>query len=121
MALATPPRTEVLQIGPLQIAPDEHLARGGDQVLMLSLRELRLLTELARRADRIVAREELFSLVWGREMRRGERSVDVYVRKLRVKLAGALPEWSFIHTHFGLGYRIAAIRARARNDRFTTG
>jgi DNA-binding winged helix-turn-helix (wHTH) protein len=43
-------------------------------------------------------------------MRVRDRSVDVYVRKLRVKLEAALPEWSFIHTHFGLGYRLAADR-----------
>jgi DNA-binding response OmpR family regulator len=34
-----------------------------------------------------------------------DRSVDVYVHKLRTKLADALPEWGFIHTHFGFGYR----------------
>jgi DNA-binding response OmpR family regulator len=99
---------EVLEVGPLQIVPDGHLARAEGRALMLSIRELRLLTELARRADRIVTREELFRLVWGREMRVRDRSVDVYVRKLRVKLEVALPEWSFIHTHFGLGYRLAA-------------
>jgi DNA-binding response OmpR family regulator len=98
----------VLEIGPLQIVPDEHLARAEGRALMLSIRELRLLTELARREDRIVTREELFRLVWGREMRVRDRSVDVYVRKLRVKLEAALPGWSFIHTHFGLGYRLAA-------------
>ena len=97
-------------MGPLQIVPDEHLARAEGRALMLSIRELRLLTELARRADRIVTREELFRLVWGREMRVRDRSVDVYVRKLRVKLEAALPDWSFIHTHFGLGYRLAADR-----------
>jgi DNA-binding response OmpR family regulator len=100
----------VLEVGPLQIIPDEHLARAEGRALMLSIRELRLLTELARRADRIVTREELFRLVWGREMRVRDRSVDVYVRKLRVKLEAALPGWSFIHTHFGLGYRLAADR-----------
>jgi DNA-binding response OmpR family regulator len=117
---------EVLEIGPLQIVPDEHLARAGGRALMLSIRELRLLTELARRADRIVEREQLFSLVWGREMRSGDRSVDVYVRKLRVKLEAALPGWCFIHTHFGFGYRLAAedqnaaSNIQARNGRFTT-
>ena len=104
-------------MGPLQIIPDEHLARAQGRALMLSIRELRLLTELARRADRIVTREELFRLVWGREMRVRDRSVDVYVRKLRVKLEAALPEWSFIHTHFGLGYRLAADRRQV----ITTG
>jgi DNA-binding response OmpR family regulator len=105
---ATQAQQEVLEVGPLQIVPDEHLARAEGRALMLSIRELRLLTELARRADRIVTREELFRLVWGREMRVRDRSVDVYVRKLRVKLEAALPGWSFIHTHFGLGYRLAA-------------
>ena len=102
--------SEVIEVGPLQIIPDEHLARADGRVLVLSIRELRLLTELGRRADRIMPREELFRLVWGREMRAGDRSVDVYVRKLRVKLEAALPDWSFIHTHFGLGYRLAADR-----------
>ena len=111
---------EVLEIGPLQIVPDEHLARAGGRALMLSIRELRLLTELARRADRIVEREQLFSLVWGREMRSGDRSVDVYVRKLRVKLEAALPGWCFIHTHFGFGYRLAPEHKRYDNGRFTT-
>src|SRR2546421_11464559 len=110
---------EVLEVGPLEIMPEEHLARGGGRALMLSIRELRLLTELARRAERIMSREELFRLVWGREMRRGDRSVDVYVRKLRVKLEDALPAWRFIHTHFGFGYRLAAERSPG-SDRFFT-
>ena len=112
---------EVIEVGPLEIVPDEHLARANGRALMLSIRELRLLTELARRADRIISREELFRLVWGREMRRGDRSVDVYVRKLRVKLEVALPAWTFIHTHFGFGYRLAPERQRAVNQRFTSG
>ena len=110
---------EVLVVGPLQILPKEHLARADGRALMLSIRELRLLTELARRVDHIVTREDLFALVWGREMRVRDRSVDVYVRKLRVKLEAALPGWSFIHTHFGLGYRLAAERRPSRNAAFT--
>ena len=111
---------EVLSVGPLQIIAAEHLARADGRALMLSLRELRLLTELARREDHIVSREELFRMVWGREMRPRDRSVDVYVRKLRVKLEAALPEWAFIHTHFGFGYRLAAVRLRDVNTSFTT-
>ena len=108
--------TEIIEVGPLEIFPDEHLARANGRVLVLSIRELRLLTELGRRADRIMPREELFRLVWGREMRVGDRSVDVYVRKLRVKLEQALPGWRYIHTHFGLGYRLAAERDTARSQ-----
>jgi DNA-binding response OmpR family regulator len=120
MSATAPSRREVLEIGPLQILPEEHMARAGGRPLMLSIRELRLLTELARRADRIMAREDLFRLVWGREMRAGDRSVDVYVRKLRVKLAQAMPGWRFIHTHFGFGYRLTAERKQTANERFTS-
>src|ERR1700761_7510845 len=98
---------EVIEVGPLEILPEEHIARARGRAMMLSIRELCLLTELARRADRIMAREELFRLAWGREMRPGDRSVDVYVRRLRVKLEQAMPGWRFIHTHFGFGYRLA--------------
>jgi DNA-binding response OmpR family regulator len=121
MSATVPSRREVLQVGPLEILPDEHLARANGRALMLSIRELRLLTELARRADRIMAREELFSLVWERDMRPGDRSVDVYVRKLRIKLEQALPGWRFIHTHFGFGYRLAADYQQSSDPRFTTG
>src|SRR6201993_3324358 len=110
MAATAPSPHEVLEVGPLEIVPDDHLARASGRTLTLSIRELRLLTELARRVDRIVSREELFELVWERPMRGGGRSVDGFIRKLRVKLEHALPEWCFIHTHFGFGYRLAAER-----------
>ena len=57
--------TEIIEVGPLQIFPDEHLARANGRVLVLSIRELRLLTELGRRADRIMPREELFRWTTG--------------------------------------------------------
>jgi DNA-binding response OmpR family regulator len=114
-------RQEVLEVGPLEIFPEDNLARANGRTLMLSIRELRLLTELARRPDRIMAREELFRLVWGKDMRPGDRSVDVYVHKLRVKLDQALPGWRFIHTHFGFGYRIAAEHTHSSNFGFTPG
>jgi DNA-binding response OmpR family regulator len=97
---------EVLAAGPLEVMPEEQLARVKGDALTLSLIELRMLTELARRADKILSREELSTAVWGREFRPGDRSIDVYVHKLRVKLEAALPGWSFIHTHPGFGYRL---------------
>jgi hypothetical protein len=51
--------------------------------------------------------------VWGYAMARGDRSVDVFVRKLRHKLEVASPEWRYIHTHFGVGYRFSPERADA--------
>jgi DNA-binding response OmpR family regulator len=115
MSTMSDSRRELLRVGPLEIVPHENMAWVMGRGLMLSVRELRLLTELARRADRPVAREELFLLVWGRQMRRGDRSIDVYVRKLRVKLEQAMPDWRFIHTHFGSGYRLTAERLSIPN------
>lgn len=76
------------------------------RALTLSVREFDLLVALARRAGRIVAREDLFAQVWGGTLRAGDRSIDVYVHKLRVKLEEALPEIAVIHTHVGFGYRL---------------
>jgi DNA-binding response OmpR family regulator len=98
-------QAEVLKAGELEIRPMEHLARARGRALSLSVRELELLAALARREGRIVPREELYETVWGTPLRAQDRSVDVYVHKLRTKLAAALPEWGFIHTHFGFGYR----------------
>jgi DNA-binding response OmpR family regulator len=100
--------TEILAVGELEIRPAEHLARARGRAMLLSQRELDVLAALARREGRIVPREELYRLVWGGSLRTQDRSVDVYVHKLRTKLAAALPEWGFIHTHFGFGYRFQA-------------
>jgi len=99
--------TEVLMAGELEIRPADHVARADGRTLSLSVRELDLLAALARREGRIVARDELYATVWGAPLRDQDRSVDVYVHKLRAKLAAALPAWRFIHTHFGFGYRFA--------------
>jgi DNA-binding response OmpR family regulator len=115
-----PEQRELIEVGPLRIYPDDHIARVARETLMLSVRELSLLTALARRPDRIMAREELFRLAWHREMREGDRSVDVYVRRLRVKLEHAMPGWRFIHTHFGFGYRLAPERTQLSDGTFTT-
>jgi DNA-binding response OmpR family regulator len=103
--MQTGEHVEVLTSGELEIRPTEHLARARGRTLSLSVRELDLLAALARREGSIVSRDELYETVWGAPLRGSDRSVDVYVHKLRSKLATALPEWAFIHTHFGFGYR----------------
>jgi len=97
---------ELLRIGDLEIRPREGLALAGGRALRLSVREFTLLTVLASHAGRIVTREELYDEVWGGALRRGDRCVDVYVHKLRVKLANAMPGVEAIHTHVGFGYRL---------------
>jgi DNA-binding response OmpR family regulator len=91
--------------GDLEIRPAEFTAIVRDRPLNLSARELDLLTALVERQGRIVSREELYRTVWGDHYRKSDRSVDVYIAKLRHKLGDALPGARLIHTHFGFGYR----------------
>jgi DNA-binding response OmpR family regulator len=93
--------------GRLEIRPADHAALVDGRPLLLTVRELQLLTELAQNAERVMTREELFEEVWGRSYKKSDRSVDVYVGRLRSKLNRALPGRRFIHTHTGLGYRFS--------------
>jgi DNA-binding response OmpR family regulator len=97
--------SEVLYAGELEIRLGEGLVLATGQALTLSVREFELLAAMARRRGAIVGRDELYGAVWGGELRAGDRSVDVYVSKLRSKLEDAMPDRRFIHTHPGFGYR----------------
>jgi DNA-binding response OmpR family regulator len=96
---------EVLYAGELEVRPGEGLVLATGQALTLSVREFQLLAEMARRVGAIATREELYSAAWSGELRAGDRSVDVYVSKLRSKLEAAMPGRRFIHTHPGFGSR----------------
>ncbi len=95
-------------VGELEIRPSEYLALARGRPLRLTVRELDLLTALAERRDRIVSREELYRVVWEEHYRKTDRSVDVYIARLRQKLDEALPGRAYIHTHFGFGYRLSS-------------
>ena len=91
----------------LEIRLEEHTALVDGRPLSLTVRELQLLATLAENPQRIMTRGELYAQVWGGKPRRSDRSVDVYVSRLRSKLGEALPELRLIHTHSGIGYRFS--------------
>jgi DNA-binding response OmpR family regulator len=97
------------EVGEITVRPDLYQAYAGEQSLELTAREFEIL-HLLSQSDRVLRREEIYERVWGYAMAHGDRSVDVFVRKLRQKLRVASPEWSYIHTHFGVGYRFAPER-----------
>jgi DNA-binding response OmpR family regulator len=103
-------RVEVKPIvaGEVEIRSDRFQAFVGEQSIDLTRREFELIELLAAAGGRVLEREEIYSRLWGYTMVRGDRSVDVFVRKLRQKLERASPRWRYIHTHFGIGYRFAA-------------
>jgi DNA-binding response OmpR family regulator len=97
----------LMEFGQLTIHTDDGLVLAAGRAVPMSVREFELLVALVRSDGQIVSRERLYELAWGRELRQGDRSVDVYIRKLRVKLEHALPGYAFIHTHVGFGYRFS--------------
>ena len=98
-----------LTVGEITIRPDLYQAYAAEASLELTAREFEIL-HLLSQSDRVLRREEIYERVWGYAMAHGDRSVDVFVRKLRQKLRTASPQWSYIHTHFGVGYRFAPER-----------
>ncbi len=99
---------EPITAGEVEIRSDRFQAFVGDRSIDLTRREFELIELLAAAEGRVLEREEVYSRLWGYTMVRGDRSVDVFVRKLRQKLEKASPSWRYIHTHFGIGYRFAA-------------
>jgi DNA-binding response OmpR family regulator len=93
-------------VGEITIRPDRHQAYVGERSLELTAREFEILY-LLYQAERVLRREEIYETLWGYAMARGDRSVDVFVGKLRQKLRSGSPGWTYIHTHFGVGYRFA--------------
>jgi DNA-binding response OmpR family regulator len=114
-----PHMDDAVHIGEITIRPDLYQAYAGNTSLELTAREFEIL-HLLSQSDRVLRREEIYERVWGYAMAHGDRSVDVFVRKLRQKLRVASPVWNYIHTHFGVGYRFAPepdSAAKAIDDR----
>lgn len=91
--------------GELEIRADRFQAYVAGASLDLTRREFELLQLLCEARGQVLEREAIYQRVWGYAMAHGDRSVDVFVRKLRQKLERLSPGWTYIHTHFGVGYR----------------
>jgi DNA-binding response OmpR family regulator len=100
-----PPESSALVAGELEIRADQFQAFADGRSADLTRREFELLHLLAEARGLVLQREEVYQRVWGYAMAHGDRSVDVFVRKLRQKLERVSPDWRYIHTHFGIGYR----------------
>ena len=110
MAAGAGAREEVIKTANLEIRPGEYQLLADGKRVGLTVREFQTFLVLAERPDRVVTRPEIYSLVWGGQMAYRDRSVDVFVRKVRRKLETAAPSWVYIHTHFGVGYRFSPER-----------
>ncbi len=102
---------EVVEIANLEVRPGEYQVLVAGRRVGLTVREFQTFWVLAEERDRVVSRPEIYARVWGGQMAYRDRSVDVFVRKVRHKLAEAAPSWVYIHTHFGIGYRFSPERS----------
>jgi DNA-binding response OmpR family regulator len=94
-----------IEVEGLTIDPDQVQAFVNGQSVGLTPREFQVLLVLAKAAGKPLARNKVYREAWGYEMMAGDRSVDVFVRKLRQKLNAAIPDVAFVITHYGVGYR----------------
>jgi two-component system alkaline phosphatase synthesis response regulator PhoP len=104
----SPDRGERIEIEELIIDPANVQAFVDGRSAELTLTEFRLLHALALERGRVVSREELMQRIWGRRQRYRDRTVDVFVRKLRDKIDRQSSHHTFIHTRHGVGYKLEA-------------
>ena len=100
-----------IEVEGLVIDPEQVQAFVDGRPVGFTPREFEVLYALARAEGKPVPRERVYREVWGYEMTRGDRSVDVFVRKVRQKLSAARPDRSYVQTHYGVGYRFEAAGA----------
>jgi DNA-binding response OmpR family regulator len=95
-----------VEIEELRISPDEVQAFVHGENAQLTPTEFRLLYTLALARGRVVTRDELLQKIWGRREGHRDRTVDVFVRKLRDKIDRKARDHTFIQTRYGVGYKL---------------
>ena len=103
---AAPDRGEPIQIEELRIDPREVQAFVEGESAELTPTEFKLLYTLALEQGRVVTRDELLQRIWGRRQTHRDRTVDVFVRRLRDKIDKRAPRHTFIQTRYGVGYKL---------------
>jgi len=101
-------RGEAIQIEELRIDPREVQAYVAGESAELTPTEFKLLYALALEQGRVATRDELLQRIWGRRETHRDRTVDVFVRRLRQKIDRVASRHSFIQTRFGVGYKLEA-------------
>jgi DNA-binding response OmpR family regulator len=99
-------RGEPIEVEGLRIDPESVQAYLDNESVGLTPTEFRLLYALAAESPRVVTRDELLQKIWGRRLTRRDRTVDVFVRKLREKIDARSPQHAFLHTRYGVGYKL---------------
>ena len=100
-----PRENEAVAFGPWRVHPRRLVAKHGDHEVELSVREVKLITLLARRRGEVVTRDELLNECWGLEYFPESRTLDQHVLNLRKKIEADPSNPLLIETVRGAGYR----------------
>jgi len=103
------PRGEPIEVEELMIDPREVQAYVDGESAELTPTEFRLLYQLALDRGRVSTRDELLQKLWGRRESHRDRTVDVFVRRLREKIDRRASRHTFIQTRYGVGYKLEAV------------
>ena len=101
-----PRRGDEIMVEELRLDPRNVQAYVDGASADLTPTEFRLLYALALDQGRVLTRDELLQRVWGRRASHRDRTVDVFVRKLREKVDSRAPRHTFIQTRYGVGYKL---------------
>jgi DNA-binding response OmpR family regulator len=97
----------LIEVGPLRLDLDRHIATLGGTPLNLTVTEFLILAALARRPGVVKTRGQLMEEGYPYDTLVAERTIDTHVKRLRKKLSGADPSGAeLIETVYGLGYRL---------------
>jgi DNA-binding response OmpR family regulator len=116
-----PRRGEPLEVEELRLDPGNVQAYVDGESAELTPTEFRLLYALALERGRVMTRDELLQKVWGRRATHRDRTVDVFVRKLREKVDQRSSRHTFIQTRYGVGYKLDPSEKRAVPATATAG
>ena len=94
----------VIEFDNLRLDMNSYELRVKGKVVEAPPKELELLNCLASHPNRVYTRDQLLDEVWGFEYYGDSRTIDVHVKRLREKLAGASDKWE-LKTVWGVGYK----------------
>lgn len=94
------PESTHKELGDVYIDTEKYLVVVKGIEMYLPKKEFNLLQLLTSRPSKVFTREEIFDYIWGTDIFVGDRTIDVYIRKLREKLGA-----NHIKTIKGVGYK----------------
>jgi DNA-binding response OmpR family regulator len=109
-------RGDAIELEELRIEPREVQAYVDGESAELTPTEFKLLFTLAQQPGRVATRDELLQKIWGRRETHRDRTVDVFVGRLRDKIDRRASKHTFVQTRYGVGYKLEAVPKGAQSQ-----